>query len=333
MTVLHYQSSEDEVDQSIDLLPNESVLEAMLRSEVKLSYGCRSGVCQSCLMQSSSETIPPRAQQGLTPAQVEQGYFLACCCHPDEDFAAQPVGHSQRSEAVVLDKKSLNDHVIRLRLSADIDYRSGQFVTLWNSHDIARSYSIASVDKHDDYLEFHIKHIEGGKFSAWAWQHLNIGDTLTLQGPLGKCFYTKSDQPMLLSGIGTGLAPLYGIIRDALAQDHKGDIYLFVGANNSRDFYLVDRLFALEKQHKNVHIKLVAKQLDTSSNTSPMNITEGDIYENISKTLPRLDGYKVFICGAESFVKKMKKQCFLSGASMRDISSDPFIPFDRKQTA
>jgi hypothetical protein len=39
-----------------------------------------------------------------------------------------------------------------------------------------------------------------------------------------------------------------------------------------------------------------------------------------------MKGYRVFLCSAESFTTKMRKLCFLTGAGMRDISADAFIP-------
>ena len=35
--------------------------------------------------------------------------------------------------------------------------------------------------------------------------------------------------------------------------------------------------------------------------------------------------FGVYLCGHPDLVQKMKKQCFLSGAAMQSIHSDPFV--------
>ncbi|WP_087504043.1 2Fe-2S iron-sulfur cluster-binding protein [Neiella marina] len=309
-------------DSEVALQDGESVLDGLLRAGHSVPYGCRGGSCQSCMMQCTGGTVPSASQQGLTAAQQELGYFLACSCHPSESMSVALKPAAEKIIAPVIDKSQLTANVVRLRIKAQLDYRAGQFINLFRNGAVSRSYSLASVIGVDDYIELHIKRVEGGKLSPWAYDDLCVGDEVAIEGPNGQCFYTPSDadQPLLLAGLGTGLAPLYGIVRDALVNhQHQGQIQLVVGGKHSEQLYLFDELKALSDSHPNLNVSFVAQQ---STNAA---VTEADIYQYCKELVPDGKGYKVFLCGAESFVKKMKKQCFLAGTNMADIAADAFV--------
>lgn len=328
MPTVYFQSSENSLKDTILLNENESLLDGLLRSGIDIPYGCKAGLCQSCLMQSKANNIPSKAQVGLNSAQVEQGFFMSCCCVPEDEFQAHLTSlESELKPAKVVRKTALNNVIFSLRIEKVISYHPGQFATLWNSNNVARSYSIASHPDKDSFIEFHIKRIENGAFSQWAWDNLEVDDTLQIRGPLGECFYTQSDftQPIVLCGIGTGLAPLYGILRDALSSGHTGKIHLFVASKNSHNLYYIEELLAMEKNYSNFSFSCIVQEMEP--NNQYQQLTQGNIYEEVKKFRPDFSGTKVFLCGADSFVRKMKKQCFLAGAAMSDISSDAFIAF------
>ena len=66
--------------------------------------------------------------------------------------------------------------------------------------------------------------------------------------PKGNCFYIPDnpEQNLLLIGTGCGLAPLYGIIRDALAQGHRGAIKLYHGSKTVESLYMSKELKVLD---------------------------------------------------------------------------------------
>jgi len=132
-------------------------------------------------------------------------------------------------------------------------FRGGQYITLLRG-DVARSYSIASLPEYSE-IELHIRRIPGGRMSGWFHDEAKAGDRISVVGPSGECFYVggREDQPLLLAGTGTGLAPLYGIVRDALKSGHRGPIHLFHGALHGKGLYLVDALRQLAAAHTQVH--------------------------------------------------------------------------------
>ncbi len=328
MTTLTYKPDGEEQAFAINLNEGETVLDGLLRHGHDVPHGCRAGICQSCIIASDSDNIPERAQQGLKETHKKLGYFLSCSCVPSAPMSLHPARlDAAKKTAKVLEKTHLSDNIVRLRVEKVFDYRPGQFATIWKDQHIARSYSIASLPANEQFIEFHIKRIPEGCFSSWAYDELTEGHEIQLQGPLGECFYVKSDteQALFLAGIGTGLAPLYGIVRDALQQGHTGNIDLVIAAKQSESYYLVEPLLQMEERFPQLHIHFISQKITQRWPTN--NLIEGDVYDEIKKLVPDFKHRKVFLCGAESFVRKMKKQCFLAGANMRDILSDPFLAF------
>lgn len=310
---------------SIPLEHGESVLDALLRHGHDIPNGCRAGACQSCLMVSESDGLPSAARQGLSDTQLALNQFLACQCIPTEPVEVTKANFDGlKLEGCVIEKDMLTAQVLRLRITTEekLNYLAGQYVTLWNNQGLARSYSLASQSETEDFLEFHIKVIPNGAFSQWASQSLAVSDSITIQGPMGKCVYAaEADQPLLLGAIGTGLAPIYGILKDALHKQHTGDINIVLGAMNSGSFYLRDELKALANQHQNVQVHFIAKTTADSGDIPD------DIYDYCKSKFTELKDTKIYLCGAQTFVQKMRKQCFLGGAAMSNISADVFLPF------
>ena len=308
-------------DNEISLAPGETVLNALTRQGFKIPNSCNAGVCQSCLMHGEGQ-IPHEAQKGLKPAQKELGQFLSCCCHPTSKLKVSIASSDEKHKAIVLAKIYLSKDVLLLRLSKEFSYKSGQFLTLYNREDEGRCYSIASHSEMDDFIELHIRVVAKGVLSKWVERDLNVGDMVQISTARGECFYTDNDldQPLFLCGVGTGFAPLYGILRDAISRGHRGKIYFLVGAKTGNDLYYHSILPSIRSQQVTVH--QVASKLGNSNSN---HCFQADIYEYAKSFMPKMQGAKVYLCGAESFVVKMKKQCFLLGASMQDIHADAFV--------
>ena len=312
---------------NLPLDDNQSVLETLLEAGYEIPNACRAGACQSCLMQAVSGKLPELAQLGLKETQKAQGYFLACLCFPDNDLEVRlPEATDAQLSATITEHQPLSADVVRIRLRPEqpLTYQPGQFVTLWRDEKTGRSYSLASVPEIDSDLEFHVKRIPGGHVSAWLYDEAKVGFTLEIQGPAGDCFYTpgEPDRKLLLAGTGTGLAPLYGIARDALQQGHAGEIHLFHGAVTQEGLYLHDTLKNLANKYANLHYHPCVLN---GSEEEDSTIQAGAIDELILKQAGNLRDWKVYLCGPEERVQSMRKKCFLAGANMKDIYADAFV--------
>ncbi len=318
MTLLTYREA------AIEIEPGEDVLSALLRAEIDAPHSCRSGVCQSCMHRAVEGKPPPAAQQGLSEAQKALGYFLACVCVPDRPLTVVPAQEAEaRSDAVVRSIDRLSGEVVRLRLEHDADfaYRPGQFLELIARDGLGRHYSIASLPEEDPFVELHIRLHAGGRMSQFLAEELAPGSRLHIAGPLGTCIYegVDRDQPMALIGSGTGLAPLLGVLRDALRRGHRGLIRLYHGAREREGLYLHDHLEALTETHAN--LSYFARVL---GDVGPQG---GDVATAALEREDALPQTAFFLCGGEKLVGRLRRDLYLKGASLKQIRSDTFLAF------
>lgn len=306
------------------LNPGETLLDGLVRQGVPLAYGCRAGVCLSCVLQADAAQLPVAATQALPAAAQALGHFLPCCCVPPEGtlWQVQPIQQAApKLQARVLSIQPLHEQAVCIRLEAPLVYAAGQYIQVFNASGVGRCYSLASTPTREPFLELHIKHWPQGQVSEGLCRNLAVGDRLSIQGPMGQCFYTPAvEQPLLLAAMGTGLAPLYGLLRSALDQGHSAPIYLYAGAKQAEHCYLKAELTALCAKHPQLSVVFMAQQGEAEG------VVITDFYRALQARHPCLTGFKVYVCGAESFVRKLKKACFLAGAAMQDIVTDTFLP-------
>ncbi len=310
-----------------DCTEHQSVLDVLLANQLAIPSSCRSGQCQTCLMQAISGKPPAAAQQGLKDTLKTQNYFLACSCIPQEDMEITlPDASDLRMKAIVKHIEKLSNEVVSICLQSDVPiaYRPGQFINLFRDENTARSYSLASLPDQDDCMQLHVRKVPGGRMTGWLHEEIACGTQVEISQAAGTCFYAPGnmEQPMLLIGTGTGLAPLYGIARDALSHGHKGEIRLFHGSMNRDGLYLHGALQALATEFANFRY---FPCISNEAVNDPL-ITSGHVLDIAMQQHGNLSGWRVYLCGNPDMVKAARKKTFLGGAAMNDIYSDAFIP-------
>jgi NAD(P)H-flavin reductase/ferredoxin len=311
---------------NFELEQNQSVLDCLTNRGVPVPFSCRSGVCQTCLMRATGGTPPELSQQGLKDSLKLQNYFLACVCHPTADLEVALPDDADIQAVIPATVKSLqllnaDIMLVVLECHAPIDYRAGQFINLFQNQALGRSYSLASVPHEDDHLHLHVRRLPQGRVSGWIHEELRPGETVEIRGPGGDCFYTpgNTEQGLILIGTGSGLAPLYGIIRDALSQEHTGPIHLFHGSRDLNGLYLTGELRDLVEQYSNFNYVPCLSGEDV-----PHGFAAGRAHDVAFQQVPNLKNWRMFLCGHPDMVRLAKRKAFLAGASMKDIYADAF---------
>lgn len=304
----------------------ETVLDVLLRGGFEIANACRSGVCRSCTMVASAGELPEAAQLGLREVERRRGVFLTCQCRPTGDLVVRSLGDQASVEAEIVEHRRTSESVVRLRLRASgpLDYEAGQFVVLGRADALARSYSLASLPSEPE-LELHVRRMPEGRMSRWLFDEATLGTKVTLRGPYGTCCYPSAelDAPVLLVGVGTGVAPLWGIVRQALAAGHRGPITFVEAALDPRGLYLHDDLRALAQ----VHPQLRVRSCVLREGGGEFEQAEVDVLATacVRESVSPAKTWLAFVCGDPTIVHRVRRGLFMAGVSARRILADPFV--------
>lgn len=309
--------------QAIPRMDGESVLDALIRSGADVSFSCKKGSCQVCMLRASQGQPSPESQAGLRDSLRERNHFLPCQLRTAGDlWVERPQAEDLGVPVMVAAKDRLAPDVVRLRLDAGPNFRwlPGQFVNLRRQDGLVRSYSLASSPERDYFLDLHIRRYADGQMSRWLCDEVEVGAELEVQGPHGRCHYRAQEpsRSLLLIGGGTGLGPLVGIVREALAQGHRGEIFLYHGARQRAGLYLDDELADLAAQHANLHYCGCVSDEDDPGHP------RGLVPDIALPRHPGLSGFRVFLAGSPEMVHATRFRVVQQGAARAFIHADPF---------
>lgn len=304
---------------SISAEDGETVLSALLRHEVEVDYGCKAGACQRCLVCTNSGEAPKVSTQSLDESLIERGFFLACqaMAKSVSQVWSPKVSAFPAYPATLISKDWLSSTIIRLRVRVEgLVVKRGQCIRLRSPLGVVRSYSVA--DHSPGCIELHVRLILDGEMS----EHLRtakVGSDFLVEGPFGKCTYRGNDgKPLLLIGSGTGLAPLWGVIQDAISSQHSAQIALFHGAASSEGLYFREELEALQEAE-------LIRYVTCADHVTNASDEQGSPLAHALAAFPNLEGWRVYLCGHPELVRVAQKACFMAGASLADIHADPYV--------
>ncbi|SEN12454.1 NAD(P)H-flavin reductase [Pseudomonas sp. ok272] len=295
--------------------PGSNLLDALNRNGVSVPYSCRAGSCHACLVHCLRGEVSDRRPDALSAAQREQGWRLACQCEVVDDVQVAVFDPLlDGSPAVVEAADWLSPSVLRLRLAPErpLRYRAGQHLVLW-AGSVARPYSLASLPLEDRFLEFHLDCRLPGAFSDAA-RRLEVGDSIRLGELRGGALHYDPDwcaRPLWLLAAGTGLGPLFGVLREALRQGHQGPIRVIHLAHDASEHYLAKPLAALAVNHPNLTIELLTAAELTAALAQLRLVSR--------QTL-------ALLCGHPDRVDAFARRLYLAGLPRNQLLADVFLP-------
>ena len=138
---------------------------------------------------------------------------------------------------------------------------AGQCVTLHTEIDgkpQCRAYTLSSSPQ-DPFWQVTIKDV--GLVSHHLHQTLQLGDEIRVDGPFGdfNLAVLHCERPLLLSA-GSGITPMWAMLRDELAKRPDADIRFIHSARSPEDVIFASDLAALAEAHAGVRHALVLEQ-------------------------------------------------------------------------
>ncbi len=318
-----------------DVSAEETILDAALRHGLNFPYGCRSGVCGACKTRLIAGEVDysegnPAA---LTQQDFETGMALCCQARATSnlELEVKEITGSQEIPVKtmpcrVVKKEQLAHDVIRLYLKLPTDERlqflAGQYIDILLKDGRHRSFSLANAPHDDEFLELHIRHIDGGEFTDFVFAAMEEKAVLRFEGPHGQ-FYLRedSDKPVIFVAGGTGFAPIKGIIEHMLAAKIDRPIHLYWGARAKRDLYMTNLPEQWVKNHRHIHFVPVL------SDPAPEDVWQGRIgfvHQAVLEDFADMSPYQVYAGGSPAMVNAAYQAFVEKGMGKDQFFSDAF---------
>jgi len=314
---------------------SESILDAALRQGIILPYGCRNGACGSCMGTVAAGSVA--YAHGLPPALSEQDAALHkalfCQAHPASDLTIQvrEVDAAGDIEVKTLPCRvekleHLAHDVIRIYLrmpaSERLQFLAGQYIEFLIKGHEPRAFSIANAPHDDEFIELHIRYVEGGLFTDQVFHHMKEKVMLRIRGPLGTFFLREDSQrPALLIGGGTGFAPLKGILEHAFRTGISKPLHLFWGVRARRDLYLDELPRRWAREHANFSYTPVLSEPAPEDNWSG---ETGFVTDSVIRHYPELAGHDIYMSGPPVMVEAGHGLFMCHGLDESRFFSDAF---------
>ncbi|MEP9317294.1 iron-sulfur-binding ferredoxin reductase [Pseudomonas sp. LABIM340] len=302
--------------QRFSVSPGVNLLDALRGAGVAVPYSCRAGSCHACLVRCIRGEVLDALPEALDSARREEGWRLSCQCRVIEDLSVEAFDPQRDGlPATVTELDWLAPDVLRLRLAPQrpLRYSAGQHLILWSAEGVARPYSLGSVPGLDPWLEFHIDCRERGAFADFA-RGLKVGDGLRLGELRGGALHYDPEwheRPLLLMASGTGLAPLWGVLREALRQHHSGPIRVIHQAHDHAGHYLAEPLQSLAASHPELQVTLM---------------TTAESAEVLAQLRLVSRRTLALLCGHPASVDAFARRLYLCGVPRGQTLADLFLP-------
>jgi CDP-4-dehydro-6-deoxyglucose reductase len=208
------------------------------------------------------------------------------------------------------------------------EFMPGQYIELWQpgATYLSRSYSIANAPHGDGSIVLHIQRADGGRFTAWAFDEMKIGDRVQARGPLGAfTMRSSADTPLLLIAGGTGLAPVLALIEQQVAFAPQRDIVLLWGMRHGADFYALDALRGLLARAPGLRVRLVAENLDGATQASErLSFESGTVLDALDRDPALLAARDLYIAGPPTMLRVLSHALTARGVDSRRVHIDSF---------
>jgi len=321
-------------DTAITVQPKETLLQAALRQGIDLPHSCRVGGCATCKCRLVEGHVKELTQAGyiLSDAELDQGYILACQSVPrgDVKIAVDLQSAAARKQVAgrVIGQDKLTHDIVRLRIQLDttLPYKAGQFaqLALDGLPGVARSYSFATPVQPDAQVSFFVRQVPGGLFSAHVHAQSLIGQSVTVEGPMGDFWLRPADAPLLMVAGGSGLAPVLALLEDALAAGEQRPVTLFFGARTQADLYALDVIAILAQRWRGRFdfVPVLSQEPEGSSWQG----LRGMVVDALAEHQPpaRLRDSHAYLCGPPPMVDGIRAHLLQHGMPGAHIHADRF---------
>ena len=305
-------------DHTFGCEPGETVLQAAMRADLMIPYGCRNGACGTCKGRILAGDVDFGAHQPstLTDDEKRKGLALFCVACPRTDIVIE-VREVRRAGDIQIkrlpcriesiDRPAPDVAIVKLKLPVNerLQYLAGQYIDFLLKDGHRRSFSIATPPHADELLELHIRHTPGGFFTDPLFTTYKGREILRFEGPLGT-FYLRetSDKPVIFVAGGTGFAPIKAMAEHCFHAGIDRQMVLYWGVRSLADLYMRELPSRWQQEHGNfTFIPVLSDPRPEDRWTG----RTGLVHQAVLDDFDDLGGFEVYACGAPGMTDIARK--------------------------
>jgi Na+-transporting NADH:ubiquinone oxidoreductase subunit F len=294
------------------------------------------GSCGLCklVVNSGAAEYSPTELPWITDADRQKSVRLSCQVkvkRPMEIEVPEELFSIREYRATVASIRDLTYDIkeltLKLKDPREMEFRAGRYVQFvvpayeLTADPVYRAYSISSAPSQKDTVELEIRLVANGICTTYVFQHLKVGDPVTINGPYGDFHLRGSDREIIFIAGGSGMAPIKSILLHMVDSGNARKATYFFGARARRDLFLVDEMRELEKKLPNF------RYVPALSNPLPEDKWDGEtglITEVLDRNLGTLGNHEAYLCGSPGMIDASIKVLTSKGLPAELIYYDKF---------
>jgi Na+-transporting NADH:ubiquinone oxidoreductase subunit F len=207
-----------------------------------------------------------------------------------------------------------------------MEFVAGQYIQLespeYKGRDsVMRAYSVSSPPSDTGHIELIIRRVPDGICTTWVFDYLKEGQFLSLSGPYGKFRLSSTHAPVIFIAGGSGMAPIWSMLRDMKDKGIAREATYFFGALTRKDLFFVDKLndLAAELEWLNF-VPALSNEPDNSGWAGE----KGLITDVVARHFPDLSKHEAYLCGSPGMINACLKVLTKGGLPRENIYYDKF---------
>ena len=228
------------------------------------------------------------------------------------------------------------DQAITVKLAVPEKHRGrfrfepGQHLTLRAEPDgveLRRSYSLCSTPDEAE-LRIAIKRVEGGRFSNWANDSLQVGQAIDSLPPAGAFIWSfRADRSATYAffASGSGITPILSLLVSGLAAEPESRFVLFYGNRDSASVLFLEELAKLKNRYMGrLAVHHMLSREDDEFDLLNGRIDRSKMADILASVLPATQIDTAFVCGPEPMMNAVETALVAAGIDPGQILSERF---------
>ncbi|WP_221393937.1 ferredoxin--NADP reductase [Dyadobacter sp. NIV53] len=238
-----------------------------------------------------------------------------------------------RVRHIIIEKYNVKTFVFERTDGQPLIYQAGQFLTFlidMRGHEVRRSYSMSSAPEADDFPAITVKRIPNGEASRFWLDTVLEGDIFKTLQPSGRFVLEKPNgeaRDIVLIGAGSGITPLFSILKQALTIEKESIVtLLYANQNESQTLFWNHIIDWQQRYPERLTVIHIHSQPSDEWNGIRGRINNTRLEQLVNKSLRfARERARFFICGPFELMRSMEITLHYMGFSSVQIRKENFV--------